>query len=430
MRVLMVSWEFPPHSVGGLARHVAEIAPALVEHGADLHLLTPLVGDTPATEQIARQFTVHRVASAHGSNAPLIPKVQHINADLQAAGMALQREVGGFDLVHNHDWLTAYSSVSLAHALHRPLLATIHSLERGRMSGYLSTEQSVAINGTEVWLAHEARRIITVSRFMAQHLRDALDVPPSKIDVIYNGVTLPHGGGARPALGDGQRHNIRQRYTPNDERLICYVGRLVYEKGLQTLLAALPQVRERIGNVKLVIAGTGPMAEQLQHQAAASVITDHVVFAGYISDAERNELYAVADAAVFPSLYEPFGIVALEAMSFGCPVVVSATGGLAEIVTPHETGIVVEPNNPGSLAWGILHTLEHPDWAAARATNALRDLATTYSWRCIAAQTIGTYRHMLAQWRDEPEAQPADSRRPARRAAANAASRTSDYMRS
>jgi glycosyltransferase involved in cell wall biosynthesis len=429
MRVLMLSWEFPPHTIGGLARHVAEIAPALAAHGVDLHLLTPLVGDAPATEQIARRLTVHRVAGTHFSDdAPLVTRVQRANADLQAAAMALHREVGGFELIHNHDWLTACCSVPLAHALGRPLVATIHSLERGRMSGYLPTEQSVAINGMEVWLAHEAQRIITVSRFMAQHLQDALGVPPSKIDVIYNGVTLPHGEAAQPRLLDAQRRSIRQHYAPNDERLICYVGRLVYEKGAQTLLAALPQVRERIANVKLVIAGTGPMAEQLQHQVAANGLADHVVFAGYISDAERNEVYAAADAAVFPSLYEPFGIVALEAMSFGCPVVVSKTGGLAEIVEGHETGIVVEPGNPGSLAWGILHTLEHPKWAAARATNALRDLATTYSWRCIAEHTIATYRHVLAQWRDDAQAPLADPRRPARRAT-NGANRSGEYAR-
>jgi glycosyltransferase involved in cell wall biosynthesis len=279
-----------------------------------------------------------------------------------------------------------------------------------------------------VWLAHEAQRIITVSRFMGQHLQDSLGVAPSKIDVIYNGVTLPHGEEAQPRLPDVQRRSIRQRYAPNNERLICYVGRLVYEKGAQTLLAALPQVRERIANVKLVIAGTGPMAEQLQHQAAASGVADHVIFAGYISDAERNQLYGLADVAVFPSLYEPFGIVALEAMSFGCPVVVSKTGGLAEIVEGHETGIVVEPGNPGSLAWGILHTLEHPKWAAARATNALRDLATTYSWRCIAEHTIATYRHVLAQWRDDAQAPLADPRRPARRAT-NGANRSGEYAR-
>ncbi len=430
MRVLMVSWEFPPHMVGGLARHVAEIAPELAAQGVDLHLLTPLVGDAPAVAQITQRFTVHRIVSPHLSgDASLVTKAQRVNADLQAAAMALHREVGGFDLIHNHDWLTAFSSVPLAHALGPPLLTTIHSLERGRMSGYLSTDQSVAIDRTEAWLAHEAQRTITVSRFMAQHVQDVLGVPASKINVIYNGVTLPNGWEAQPSLRDAQRRSIRQRYAPNDERLICFVGRLVHEKGAQTLLAALPQVRQQVPNVKLVIAGTGPMADQLREQAAASGITEEVVFAGYISDAERNELYAVADAAVFPSLYEPFGIVALEAMSFGCPVVVSATGGLAEIVEGHETGIVVEPNNPGSLAWGILHTLEHPKWAAARAANALRDLATTYSWQRIAAQTIGTYRHVLTQWHDDADALPADNRRPARRAA-NGASQTSDYVRS
>lgn len=391
MRVLMVSWEFPPHTIGGLGRHVADVAPALAAQGVDLHLITPLVGDAPATEQIVPHFTVHRVASPHiYTDAPLIAKVQHANADLEAAGRELQHAVGGFDLIHGHDWLAAWSSVELHRALERPLVVTIHSLERGRQQGYLGTDQSVAIDGVEEQLAGAADRIITVSRFMAQQLQHAFSLSPSTIDVIYNGVTAP-----TPPLCAAQRRDVRRRYANDDEHLVCFVGRLVYEKGAQTLLAALPQVHSQLPNIKVAIAGTGPMAEQLQQQAAASGLADRVVFAGYVSDEARNALYSVADVAVFPSLYEPFGIVALEAMSFGCPVVVSATGGLAEIVQPHETGIVAEPNNPASLAWGITHTLEHPKWAAARAANALRDLATTYNWQRVATQTIATYQRVL-----------------------------------
>ena len=132
-----------------------------------------------------------------------------------------------------------------------------------------------------------------------------------------------------------------------------------------------------------------------------------MIFAGYISDEARNDLFAVADVAVFPSLYEPFGIVALEAMSYACPVVASATGGLAEIVRPHETGILAEPGNPDSLAWAILHTLQHPEWAAARARNALHELETTYSWTRIAARTIKTYHQTLMSWRQNIPQQPA-----------------------
>lgn len=394
MRVLMFSWEFPPHIVGGLGRHVADIAPALAAQEIELHLVTPLIGAAPALERLAPGLTVHRVnlPAVPDAPTPVVAHMQQANHSLEAKGMALHQQLGGFDLIHAHDWLVAYSSVALKYALRRPLVATIHSLERGRMQGHLGSDQSRAIHGTEWWLAHEAQRTITVSQFMAYHLQDALGLAPETIDVIYNGVKSASPVQAR------LRTQVRRRYAAPDEQLICYVGRLVYEKGVQTLIAALPQVHQRLPQVKVVIAGTGPMADELRDQAVALGMADKIVFTGYISDDERNALLATADASVFPSLYEPFGIVALEAMSFSCPVIVAATGGLAEIVRAHETGIVTEPGNAASLAWGILHTLERPDWAAARAANALHDLHTTYSWQRVAAQTIGVYQHTSKDW--------------------------------
>lgn len=425
MRVLMVSWEFPPHTVGGLGRHVADIAPALAAQNVDLHIITPLVGDAVPHEQPARNLHVHRVATAvrADNRADLIADTGCVNRDLEAAGIALHTDLGGFDLIHGHDWLTATTSMALQHAIQRPLVATIHSLEWGRMQGHVHTPHSWAIHTIERELAAHAWRTITVSRYMAQQIHTVLDVPPSMIDVIYNGVTLPpHTAADRPAVCTTQQRAIRRRYATDHEALICFVGRLVYEKGAQTLLAALPLIRKQVPNAKLVIAGTGLMEEQLRHAAAELGITEWVQFAGYISDAARNELYSVADAAVFPSLYEPFGIVALEAMSHGCPVVVSRTGGLTEIVEPHETGIVIEPNNPDSLAWGVVHTLEHPAWASARAANALRTLETNFSWQRIAAQTIATYRQVLATWHDSAwsrDAAAANEHAPVRHAAAN-----------
>ncbi len=407
MRVLMVSWEFPPHTVGGLGRHVADIAPELAAQGVDLHIITPLIGDAPQHEQPALNLHVHRVAGAVRTDdrAGLIERTQRANTSLEAEALALHADVGGFDLIHAHDWLAAFSSVALQHALQRPLVATIHSLEWGRMQGHIHTPQSWWIHNIERELATNAARIITVSRYMAHQAHDVLHVSPGMIDVIYNGVTLPCAAAPRPAPNDEQRCLVRRRYAADHEALICFVGRLVHEKGAHMLLAALPRIRERVPHAKLVIAGTGPERDHLRHQAEASGMADHVQFVGYISDDARNELYGVADVAVFPSLYEPFGIVALEAMSYGCPVVVSATGGLAEIVDAHETGITTEPGNPDSLAWGVLHTLQHPDWAAARTTNALRVLQTTYSWQRIAAQTIDTYRHVVAAWHDDARGQ-------------------------
>lgn len=397
MRVLMLSWEFPPHLVGGMGRHVTEIASALANLGIDLHVVTPQVESAPAYELLANVLSVHRVPCDADimDRARLISMVQRANADLARAAVRLHQERGGFDLIHGHDWLVAESSIALQNALARPLVTTVHSLEHGRMQGSLITEQSLAIHRTERWLTHSASRIIAVSRYMQQQISAVFDLPTSIIDVIYNGVVPA----SRPALDEQQRTAIRRTYAQPGDHIVSYVGRLVYEKGVHVLIEAVPQLLQHMSNVRVVIAGTGPVQEQLHQQARDRGVDDHIHFAGYISDQDRDNLLAVADVAVFPSLYEPFGIVALEAMSLGCPVVASATGGFAEIVRPHETGILTEPHNAASLAWGVLHTLQNAEWAATRVSNAKHDLATVYSWQRIAAQTICTYEHAISLWK-------------------------------
>jgi len=149
-----------------------------------------------------------------------------------------------------------------------------------------------------------------------------------------------------------------------------------------------------VPRLKFVIAGTGSQQAALQARAWTQGVGRHFVFPGFIGDDVRDKLYQVADVAVFPSLYEPFGIVALEAMAYHCPVVVSATGGLTEVVRPHETGIVTQPGNPAALAWGILHTLQYPQWAKSRAENALQELEMIYNWNHIAARTVEVYRRV------------------------------------
>jgi glycogen synthase len=388
----MLSWEFPPHVVGGLGKHVADLAPALAAQDIELHIVTPGLRDGLLQEAVCDGVTVHRVPPIATDDPAqnIVHFSQTNNRYLERAGIELAERLGGFDLIHGHDWLVAYSSVALKYALKTPLLMTLHSMERGRMQGHLASEQSVAINGTEWWLTYEADHVITVSHYMAGQIRDHFNVPPSKISVIYNGVDLP----ATPPLDEETRSQFRAAYAPPDERIVYYVGRIVHEKGVQVLVDAAPLILRQQPNTRFVIAGTGAYLEAVRAKVRSRAIDDRFVFAGFVPDDVRDRLYEVADVAVFPSLYEPFGIVALEAMAQGCPVVVSNTGGLAEFVRPHENGILVAPGDPESLAWGVLHVLQYPAWAAARAANARRDVETLYNWQHIAAQTVATYRQV------------------------------------
>ncbi|HEY0737716.1 MAG TPA: glycosyltransferase family 4 protein [Herpetosiphonaceae bacterium] len=396
MRILLLSWEFPPHVAGGLGKHVADLVPALAAQGVEVHVVTPHLRGGADVETICPGATVHRVPpTVEQTNQNIVHFSQASNGSLERKGHDLSVELGGFDLIHGHDWLVAYSSIALKYALKRPLVVTVHSMERGRMQGDLSNEQSLAINGTEWWLTYEAWRVITVSKYMAQQVQAFFGVPPDKLDVIYNGVNLPQ---SLPLL-DQECAAFRAQYARPAEKIVYHVGRLVHEKGVQVLVEAAPQILRDLPGIKFVIAGTGPMLETLMRQAQLLGVADRFVFTGYISDEVRDKLYEVADVAVFPSLYEPFGIVALEAMAYNCPVVVAQTGGLAEFVRPHENGIMVYPGDANSLAWGILHTLNYPHWAGMRAANALLDVKNVYNWEQIAAQTIETYRRSQAGWR-------------------------------
>ncbi|MDZ4719597.1 MAG: glycosyltransferase family 4 protein [Roseiflexaceae bacterium] len=395
MRVLMLSWEYPPHTVGGMGRHVAELSAALARQQIEVHIITPLLGGGLPEEQTADGVFVHRITAQPMAGYSYVAFVQQTNSALERYARALCDQLGSFELIHAHDWLTTSVAVALKHLWRRPLVATIHATERGRQQGNLTSGHSDQINNLEWWLTYEAWRVITCSRFMAEQVHAYFNTPTDKIDVVPNGVHIY----SSPFLSEEERSIFRRRFAIADAPLIFYVGRIVYEKGLHLLINGWPQVLKVIPEARLVIAGTGDQFERVKQQTWDLHINDTIVFTGFISDMDRERFYHAADTAVFPSLYEPFGIVALEAMAATCPVVVASTGGLAEVVRLHETGIVVYPNDPDSLAWGILHTITHPEWASTRAANALREVRDHYNWQTTGQSTITVYERAILDWR-------------------------------
>ncbi len=394
MRVLMLSWEFPPHVVGGMGKHVLDLAPALVQHGIEVHVLTPLLRGGPVREVTAQGIHVHRVEPPQMESYGFAAFVQLTNTLMERAARDLAGELGDFDLIHAHDWLMAHSGVGLKHAWRRPLVATIHATERGRQQGYVGGEHAEQVNSIEWWLTYEAWRVIACSHYMADQINSYFHTPLDKIDVVPNGIYVY----PKPFTSEQERLAFRSRFVEHGQPLVFYVGRLVYEKGLHVLLDAWPRVLAAFPRARLVIAGTGAYLDTLKSRAWALGIAAEVMFAGFIADDERDKLYHVADVATFPSLYEPFGIVALEAMAARCPVVVASTGGLAEVVALHETGLMVHPDDAESLAWGILHTLQHPDWSHTRAENAYQVVCEDFNWAKIARMTADVYARAYATW--------------------------------
>ncbi|GAB4428054.1 MAG: glycosyltransferase family 4 protein [Chloroflexi bacterium OHK40] len=392
MHVLQIAWEYPPYIVGGLGRHVAELLPALASQGVRVSAVAPRLRDGPHRETsdgvVVRRVDVPGVP---GTDYPAF--VAHAGEGLIKAAHELQAIHGRFDLVHAHDWLAAEVGIALKHAWRVPLIATIHATERGRGRGWLHGPSAQRINDLEWKLTYEAWRVIVCSRFMAGQLHEYFETPPDKLDVVPNGVHLS----GTPFYDAEHWLSFRRRYAADHERMAFHVGRIVYEKGLHVLINAWPTV---VGQVpaRLVIAGTGDLLDTLKAQATDLGVRDQVTFVGFVTDEDRDRLYHAADLAIFPSLYEPFGIVALEALANACPLVVSDAGGLAEVVQDGVTGLVVPRDDPGALADAVIASLIRPDMARARAAAALREIRELYTWPRVACATLGVYERVLAEW--------------------------------
>lgn len=396
MRVLMLSWEYPPHNVGGLGKHVTELVPALDAEGIEIHLLTPrLKGGEPVSKEGSNTY-IYRIDPPLIDPTDFFTTAWQTNLKLQEAAVPLFEKYGHFDLVHGHDWLVAFAGGYLKQQYRIPLVATIHATERGRGRGFLPGELPRAINNVEWWLTYEAWRVICCSEYMAREVREYFETPSDKIDIIPNGVNPARFD----ALDGVDLSAFRKNYAAPDEKIIFYVGRVVEEKGLRVLIESTQTVLNGYGKVKFVIAGTGPQLQEFRNLANSLGLGSHYYFTGFISDEDRDKLYKVADVGVFPSLYEPFGIVALEAMAAKVPVLVADTGGLSEVVTNHETGIVVFPNNPNSLAWGILHTLHNPGWSEARVANAYKVVREVFNWQRVARLTVETYERVIDEYKN------------------------------
>jgi len=389
MRILMVSWEYPPYMVGGMGKHVVQLLPALSALSSStapiqIDLLTTRYAGGEPVEQIAPNVTVHRVELPPIDPRDLYNSVIANNAALIAYAFGLASHQP-YDLIHLHDWLVGEAGIALKHAWKIPLLATIHATERGRHQGYLPSHTSYQIDQMEWRICFEAWRLIVCSQFMRGEVYYYFGAPYDKVDVIPNGLDTNELSVYPPT----ELAELRHRYAPNGEELLFFVGRVVHEKGLQVLIEAMPGILAQYPHTRLLAAGKNgskflPLAYELN-------VADAVDFLGFISDDERDCIYQIADAAIFPSLYEPFGIVALEAMAQNCNVIVSAVGGLGEVVEHEVNGLTVYPNDTQSIGWAVNQLFGDPDAAAQRRRYARRQTLALYHWDQIAATTVDVY---------------------------------------
>jgi len=385
----MLSWEYPPRIVGGISRVVYDLAQNLVNKGNEIHVVTCW---EPGTRDFEKDVNVlvHRVHTYSINTNNFIDWVLHLNFALLECAIKIFNKYGVIDIIHAHDWIVAFTARVLKHSYSVPLVSTIHATEYGRNQGIHNNVQEY-ISGIEWWLTYESWKVIVNSRYMRDEVVKIFQLPPDKIRVIPNGVNL------EKFKGYEKDYIFRRKFAADTEKIVFFVGRLVNEKGAHILLDAIPKVLYYYNDVKFVITGKGPQLDFLSHKAESMGISSKVYFTGYLDDEKLYRLFKCVDIAVFPSLYEPFGIVALEGMIANVPVVVSDTGGLDEIVNHGEDGMKSYAGNANSLADCILELLFNPQKAEEIKAKAMEKVSSIYNWDIISRQTMDVYREIIEE---------------------------------
>lgn len=391
LSVMMLSWEYPPRVIGGISPHVYFLSKSLVKQGVKVYVVTCDFPGAPAHE-VVDGVEVYRIDSYKNPAPDFATWVYLMNLNMQKETATLTKKIGGeIDVFHAHDWLVANAGIGLKHVFRKPLLVTMHSTEIGRRDG-LHTDTEKMIHETEAWLTYEAWKVVCCSEYMISHVKWAFGLPNDKLVMVPNGVNTQCYG-----VSDAELRDFRSKFALPEEKIVLFVGRLVYEKGIHILINAVPKILSKV-NAKFIIVGSGYMKEQLLNIVRSMGLEHKVLFEGFLDEQTLLKLQQIADVSVVPSLFEPFGIVALEAMAARSPVVVSDTGGLTEIVDHDVTGVKVYPNNPDSLAWGINKVLLDDKYRQRIRENAYRKVLERYDWEKIAQQTKLIYESVLGEY--------------------------------
>lgn len=412
MRIGFFVWEYPPRLVGGLGTYAEYITHELVRQGDDVTVFTLNSGDLKTKESM-EGVEVHRPMIVDASNVfPIFvtndllrwgTNIRFFNDIftynvLSASKLIndlIRKQGYKFDIACVHDWLSSVAGMIVKNETKIPLVFHVHSTEWGRSGG----QGSEVVSHLESETARLADRIITVSNAM----RDDLirhGWTESKISAVWNGVDPERYDPSKCKPEDIAR--IRKSYgVPSDWNLLLFVGRLTWVKSVRNLVQALSMVLKEYPKTKLVILGRGEEQKDLVEMADRLGIKENVICRfEFVPEDERILHYAAADVCIFPSVYEPFGIVSLEAMAMAKPLVVGAHGvvGFREQVVPsgpEQNGIHVNGEDPADIAWGIKETLKEPQRARLWGQNGRKRVLELFTWKKVAEQTIEVYKSIL-----------------------------------
>lgn len=420
MRVLIFSLEYGPKISGGVGTHVAELAAGLVRAGCE----TTVVAYTPGESTMLQEdgVNVHMVSAgrsswSNGAQSSVVEAILSINADLTAFGLRLIAEQKQRpDLIHYHNWISFPAARHCAKELEVPLVGTVHFLSEPieRWWGQTPDEEIVRQEAAQF---QEPHMMITVSESMQQIIRAAHGAADDRLHVVYNGLDVQ--GFIKPPLAADAKNALRQSIAAQGEKIIIYAGRLNAMKGVKHLLLSAARVVEEMPHVKYLIVGEADSRDYAR--VIDEVFQQHpdlrkkVKLLGRIPRQQLALLYQVADIALAPSVYEPFGYSAIEAMSARLPVIASDAGGLSEIVQHKKTGLLVpvrrEATGPHAvdiqeLCAAQLTLLGEDELAREYGLAGYERVLQEFSREKMAQATFGIYQQAIAWNRERLFASP------------------------
>jgi len=406
VKVLMLGWEFPPFISGGLGTACYGLTRAMGRLGIKVTFILPGFHQSvkvagfenirfrpiaSALRPYASNPTYQKIRNSHLDIVALLRSIKNYNCDMRkevyryADQVAKIAATEDFDIIHAHDWMTFPAGIAASCVTGKPLVVQIHSTEFDRSGEHVNQ----MIYDIERQGMHAANKVITVSNYTRNTIIDRYAVPPEKVDVVYNGVE------SDPNLRFDVPNSAQ--HCPAD-RIVLFLGRITMQKGPEYFLAAAKKVLEIIpdsigDHVKFVMAGDGDMLHRTIELAAELGIGGKVLFTGFLRGIDVDRIYRMADLYVMPSVSEPFGIAALEALQHNVPVLVSKQSGVAEVLS-HV--LKVDFWDINQMAEKIIAVLSHPPLARTLQQNGLLELHKL-RWEDSAAKVCEIYKEMLAQ---------------------------------
>ena len=413
MRIGFFVWEYPPRLVGGLGTYAEYITHEFIELGHDVTVFTLNPGDLK-TRDVMKGVEVHRPLIADASTVfPMFVTedlrrwgtnirffndifIYNVLSATKLINSLIKKEDYKIDVICIHDWLSSIAGIIVKNETKIPVVFHVHSTEWGRSGG----QGSEVVSHFESATAQVADHIVTVSHAMRDDLvRHGWPIP--KISVVWNGVDPKRYNPDNCSPEDIKQ--IREKYEiQKDEPMLLFLGRLTWVKSVRNLVQSMPLILEEYPKTKLVILGKGEEQRDITETATRLGIEDNVTCRfDFVPEDERIIHYAAADLCIFPSIYEPFGIVSLEAMAMEKPVVVGAQGvvGFREQVVssgPDQSGIHVNGEDPSDIAWGVKEILKNPEKAKLWGKNGRKRVLQYFTWKKVAEQTLKLYSDLHA----------------------------------